>query len=247
MDKRTKIVFCDTDNVHLALGIFSGIRGMRGVHHDRLAELAPDRSERRLRGISRAKNLADPAHRIDPLIHDCDAFLCAGQRTLLRRTLAGTRAGHELDDGFPAVAAGDGTDQFAELAFRSGVHGNAKFLFDGETRALAAGFPQLVHDDAQNGSVELLGLRHAHIVDLEPNDRQAGAREKVDRRLRAGRWEIRKLSGLTRTSVFSTFSPAGYGMQSSSIPPSESEYFAQMARCFRAVSASCAASTAGSK
>ena len=69
------------------------------------------------------------------------------------------------------------------------LHGNAEFLFDGEARALAAGFLQLVHDDVQHGPVELLGLRHAQVVDLEPDDRQPGAGEKVNRRPRAGRWE----------------------------------------------------------
>ena len=41
-----KIVFCDTNNVHLALGVFSRVRGVRGVDHDRLTEFAPDCPER---------------------------------------------------------------------------------------------------------------------------------------------------------------------------------------------------------
>jgi hypothetical protein len=99
VNKWTKIVFCHTDNVHLALGIFRGIRRMGRIDHHRLTEPTPNCPKGGLGRIGWSKDLPDPARRVNSLVDKRDAFRAARQLALLRDALAGTSAGWRKHSG----------------------------------------------------------------------------------------------------------------------------------------------------
>ena len=81
--------------------------------------------------------------------------------------------------------------------------------FDDAFPVFASAFrAQFFLQNWQNRPVKLLRLRHAHAMDFESNDVETGARKNFDHA--AGRrFGNLKLSGLIRTSVFSTFASGG--------------------------------------
>ena len=80
MDKWLKIVFCDANNVHLALGVFCRVGGVGGVDHNGLTKFATNRPKRRFRRIGRSEDFANLEDRINPLIHEGDALLISSER-----------------------------------------------------------------------------------------------------------------------------------------------------------------------
>ena len=89
MDKWLKIVFCDANNVHLALGVFRRVGGVGGVDHNGLTKFATDRPKRRFRRIGRSEDFANLEDRINPLIR--------GRRTFDFQRQCGARASIHWD------------------------------------------------------------------------------------------------------------------------------------------------------
>src|SRR5438067_9929011 len=69
-DDFLKVVIFDLHDLHLALGVFRRVGGVRGVDHDGRAKLAPDRAGRRFTRIGRPEHFADFADGIDALIDE---------------------------------------------------------------------------------------------------------------------------------------------------------------------------------
>ena len=85
MDQWLKIVFCDADNVHLALGVFHRVGGVGGVDHDALTKFPTDRPGRCRRRVGRPEDFANLENRINPLIHEGDALLISRNSMALGR------------------------------------------------------------------------------------------------------------------------------------------------------------------
>src|SRR5205823_1672726 len=124
---------------------------------------------------------------------------------------------------------------------------SASHKFDDAFPVLAATFcAKFVFEDWQHGAVKLLRLGDAHAVHLEPMMLRPDL-EKTSITPPGRKFGNLKLSGLIRTSVFSTCALTGKLTVRSRMPPSESENSAQSFKSLSATFGSKAASTPGSK
>ena len=103
-----QVIFFDSDDFHFTLGVLGGVGSMGGIDHDGGAELAANGAGRGFGRVSGSKDFANFSDSVHSLINDCDALL--GPRIVDVRggAFAGFYAGHELDDGLPVFAPGQG-------------------------------------------------------------------------------------------------------------------------------------------
>src|SRR5213596_2917933 len=123
-NQRFEIILINLDDRHFAFRILDRIRCMRGIDHNRLAELSANGSRWGFGRISRAKHVANLAHRIYALIHDRDRFFSSRSIAFVRGTFAGLSASHKFDNAFPVFAAA----LWAEFFLKDWQHGPVELL-----------------------------------------------------------------------------------------------------------------------
>ena len=158
---------------------------MGGVDHDGLPELAPDRSGRSLGRVCWAENVADFANGLDAFVNQRDALFAARFVPLGLREVRRGMAGHEFDDVFELAVAEDGAEDVAQRAFLVRGDFDAEFLFERPLGLAGEDILELGAKHLADRAVEFHGLCHAHPMELDRDDEQAGAGEEIDHVARA--------------------------------------------------------------
>src|SRR5437016_2533411 len=131
-NQRFEIILINLDDRRFALRVLDRIRCMRGIDHNRLAELSANGSRWGFGRISRAKHVANLAHRIHALIHDRNRFFSSRSIALVRGTLARLSASHKFDNAFPVFAAA----LWAEFFLKDWQHGPVELLRLGDAHSM---------------------------------------------------------------------------------------------------------------
>src|SRR6266699_2288674 len=117
LDHLPEVVFAHINNAHFAFGVLLRIARVRGIDHNGLAELAPDRARWRFRRIRRTKHIPDLADGFDAFINHGNAFFGAGFVGFSKRAFRGSLPRHETDDVVELLVAENRAEHIAELLF----------------------------------------------------------------------------------------------------------------------------------
>src|ERR1700722_7040330 len=175
-----EVVFAHVDDAHLPFRALHRIAGVRGIDHDVGTKLTPHGARRRLGRIGRPQYVANLAYRFYPLVDQRDAALGSWLFGLHRVAIRRRMASHEFDDVVELVVAEIRSQDLPKTLLLRPRNLEPKLLLQRRLGSRSHDIFELGAQNLAHWPIKLRGLGHAHAMDFDAADLEAGAGKKIN-------------------------------------------------------------------